>query len=65
MEQYYSLSDASGKLGIKVRTARQWLRDGKLKAVKYPGSNRWYVSAEEIIRIRGEYANGNENREHS
>ena len=59
MEQYYSLSDASGKLGIKVRTARQWLRDGKLKAVKYPASNRWFISAEEIKRVRGEYSDDN------
>lgn len=40
-------------LGIKTRTARLWVHEGKLSAIKYPGSQRWYVTAEEIERVRG------------
>lgn len=47
------LSKAAQVLGIKVRTARQWIRDGKLKAIKYPNCNRWFIEKSEIERICG------------
>ena len=53
MAQMYSLRSAAELLGIKTRTARLWVHNGKLKAMKYPGSERWYVTQEEIERIRG------------
>lgn len=53
MDQFYSLRQAAAMLGIKTRTARAWVHDGKLSAIKYPGSDRWYVSAQEIEKIRG------------
>lgn len=53
MGQMYSLRSAAELLGIKTRTARLWVHEGKLSAIKYPGSQRWYVTAEEIERIRG------------
>lgn len=55
----YSLKDAAKMLGIKVRTARQWVHDGKLKAAKYPGMRRWYVTEEEVRRL----ANVTENKD--
>lgn len=48
----YKLCDAAELLGIKVRTAREWIKDGRLLAKKYPGCNRWFVEEEEIIRVR-------------
>ena len=53
MAQMYSLRSAAELLGIKTRTARLWVHNGKLNAMKYPGSERWYVTQEEIERIRG------------
>ena len=50
----YSLSNFAKIVGVTTRTARQWVHSGKIKAIKYPGSNRWYVSQEEIDRIKGE-----------
>lgn len=58
MERWYTLNDTAKLLGIKVRTVRQWIRDGKLNAAKYPNSRFWYVTSTEIQRIRGE-ARGN------
>lgn len=52
MEKFYSLRQAAVMLGIKTRTARAWVHDGKLSAIKYPASDRWYVSATEIERMR-------------
>jgi excisionase family DNA binding protein len=52
MEKFFSLRQAAVMLGIKTRTARAWVHDGKLSAIKYPGSDRWYVSATEIERMR-------------
>lgn len=54
MEKRYSLKGAADVLGIKIRTARQWVRDGKLRANKYPGSTRWYVTESELMRVVGE-----------
>jgi excisionase family DNA binding protein len=36
----YGLREAALLLGVKVRTVRQWIRLGKIEAVK--GANGWY-----------------------
>lgn len=50
--KYYPLREAAEMLNIQIRTARQWVHDGRLKAVHYPGSRRWYVTGREILRMR-------------
>ena len=52
MEQMYNIVQTSKLLGIKVRTVRDWISKGKLKAQKYECSNRWYISESEINRVR-------------
>lgn len=52
IEKGYSLIQTAELLGIKVRTARMWLRQGKLKANKIAGSNRWIVFESEIKRLQ-------------
>lgn len=54
-ERYYNLTETAGLLGIKIRTAREWVHNGKMSAVKYPNSRQWYVPESEIERIRGEH----------
>ena len=54
VEKNYSIKQASEVLGIKVRTVREWIRDGKIKAKKYDVSNRWFIPESEIIRLIGE-----------
>lgn len=51
VEKRYSLKQAGDMLGIKVRTVRQWIRDGKLNAQKYDCSNRWFIAESEIVRL--------------
>ena len=51
----YGLNDASDILGIKVRTLRQWVHDGKVNAIKYARGSRVYITAEELERVK----NGN------
>ena len=53
MDKRYSIRQASELLGIKVRTVREWIRLGKIKAEKYEVSNRWFISESEILRVRG------------
>ena len=60
MSKMYSLRNAADILGIKVRTAREWVHSGKMNASKYPNSQRWYVTEEEINRIRGENDDNND-----
>ena len=55
VERYYNLNEAAVLLGIKIRTAREWVHNGNMKAVKYANSKSWYVPESEIRRIQ----NGN------
>lgn len=54
MENMYNINQTSNLLGIKIRTVREWIRKGKLKAIKYEESNRWYIPESEIRRVKGE-----------
>lgn len=49
----YTIRQASSVLEMSVRTLREWIRNGKIKAVKYPGSNIWRIPESEITRIVG------------
>lgn len=53
IQMYYSTEHASNLLGISARRLRDWIRDGKVKAIKYPASDRWMISKEEIERLMG------------
>lgn len=57
-EKNYNIVKTAELLGIKVRTVRQWIRDGKLKAVKYDVSNRWFIPESEIERLRNGQKSG-------
>lgn len=54
MERGYNLIQVSELLGIKVRTVREWVHNGKLNANKIPGTNRWIVLESEIRRLQGQ-----------
>lgn len=52
MEKRYDLIQTSEFLGIKVRTVREWIRNGKLKATKLHGGRKWTVTESEIRRLQ-------------
>ena len=52
MEKYYNLNETAEILGVKVRTLREWLKDGSLKAHKYEGKKKWYVPQSEVERLQ-------------
>lgn len=54
MEKAYDLLDAASLLGMKVRTVRQWVLEGKIKAKKISGGRKWVIMESEIKRLRGE-----------
>lgn len=54
MEKYYGIKKTSELLGLKMRTVRDWVIKGKIKAIKYQGSNRWSIPESEVKRVRGE-----------
>lgn len=54
IERGYNLNEVAELLGLKVRTVRQWVKDGKVKATKIADSRRWIVTESEIRRLRGE-----------
>ena len=53
MEKMYSTIDASKVLGVKLRTVRWMISNGRINAVKYSSSNRgkWYIPESEIKRM--------------
>lgn len=53
VERYYNLKETSVLLGIKVRTARAWIHEGKMNAVQYANGKSWYVPESEISRLQG------------
>lgn len=52
IEKGYSLLQVAEFLGLKVRTVRMWAQQGKIKATKIPGTNRWVVTESEVKRLR-------------
>ena len=52
MEKGYNLNEVANLLGIRVRTVRQWVKEGKIKASKITGTNRWIVLESEIKRLQ-------------
>ena len=53
MEKYYNIRAAAQLLGMILRKVRQWVHDGKIKAVQYANRGKWYIPESEINRIRG------------
>lgn len=51
-EKGYSVPEAAKLIGIKVRTVRQWIADGKINAVKPGGGKKWMIMESEIERLR-------------
>lgn len=52
MQKNYNIRETAKILGITVRTIRQWIRDGKIKAVKYANCPMWFIPEDEISRIK-------------
>ena len=46
----YTLRESADMIGIKVRTIREWLKKGKIKATQDERTHRWYVEEDEITR---------------
>ena len=57
-----TIRQTADALGLKVRTIRQWVRLGKIKAEKH--GQYWYIFDDEIMREEIQ-ANANKGREHS
>ena len=50
MENGYGITEAAVRLGMKARTVREWIRNGKIKANKNT-SGKWVIMDAEIERI--------------
>ena len=50
MENGYGIIEAAVRLGMKARTVREWIRNGKIKAHKNK-SGKWVIMENEIGRI--------------
>lgn len=63
MEKAYNLNEVALLLGVKVRTVRSWINEGKIHGRKINGTNRWIVMESEIKRVRGEEDVNDENKD--
>ncbi len=57
MEDYYTLSEASEILGKNKETLRRWDKEGKLPALREPGSNYRVYRKEDLIPFAEFYSN--------
>lgn len=57
----YTIREAAKILNVKVRTIRDWLKKGKIKAEKKTNDWYWMIPEVEIERLR----NGNTDAEHT
>ena len=53
MEEY-RLKDAARMCGVKIRTVRQWIREGRILADKQQNGWYWMIPASEVERINDE-----------
>lgn len=51
IEKMYTVRMTSRALGLQERTIREWIRNGKINAVKYEGSRVWHIPENEIKRV--------------
>lgn len=51
MEKMYTIKQASEILGLKVRTVREYIHTGKLKAYKYAGGRTWHIKASDMAEM--------------
>lgn len=56
MEKMYTTEEAAKELNIGVNTVRIYIRDGKIKAMKYTDSPKgeWRIPESELKKFRGE-----------
>ena len=52
MRMLLTTRQAAEYIGIKVRTLRQWVRDGKIKVVRLENDNRLYFDASDVERAK-------------
>jgi predicted site-specific integrase-resolvase len=50
----YNIRDTAQMCGVKVRTVRDWIRRGKIRAEKQENGWYWHIPSSEIKRIRHE-----------
>jgi excisionase family DNA binding protein len=46
MEQWYTLKEIAEKFKVTVQTIRNWIRQGKIRAIKLGGN--WRISQSEV-----------------
>jgi len=51
MEKGYSIIQTAELTGMKARTVREWIRTGKIHAVKAERSGRWVIPEREVSRL--------------
>ena len=54
MEKAYNIKQSAELLGIKPRTVRQWIYDGKISAIKINGTRYWLIFESQIKKLRGD-----------
>lgn len=56
-----TIKEVAKATGMQVRTIREWIRNGKLKAVR--GRYRYCISDEEVARVVGIRKAKNDNKD--
>ncbi len=57
MKPYYNLDEAAKILGVKVRTLRGWIKEGRVVSFKIANGRRKFITREELLIVTGGRAN--------
>lgn len=61
MKKSYGVRETALMMGVKVRTIRDWIAKGKLKAHKAPNGRYWRVYEDDILEKLERAYDENEN----
>lgn len=51
VEKMYTIKEASAVLGLKVRTVREYIRKGKIKACQYKDGRMWHIKESDLLAV--------------
>lgn len=57
-EKLYTSHEVADFFRVHVTTVREWVKAGKISAIRTPGSNRMRFAESEVRRLAGAFADG-------
>jgi len=57
-EKLYTSHEVAEMFGVHVTTVREWVKNGRVTAIRLAGTSRMRFSEAEVRRLAGDFADG-------